>query len=57
MSPVESILFRFVLLNGDVPNVEAIFFVSIEQKKRYSLQKLPGVLVISTDEGICSASK
>ena len=45
------------LLNGGAPDVEAIYFVSIEQKEGNCLQKLPGVLVITKDEAICSANK
>ena len=57
MATVENLLFTFVLLNRDVPDVETIYFVSIEQKKVNCLQKLSGVLVITKDKVICSASK
>ena len=40
-------LFAFVLLNGDIPDVETVYFVLIEQKKENYLQKLPDVLVIT----------
>ena len=49
VTTVENILCTFVLLNGGVPDVETIYFVSIEQKKDKYLQKLPGVLVIRKD--------
>ena len=49
------LLFTFVLLNRAVPDVETIYFVSVEQKN--CLQKLPGVLVSKKDEVICSANK
>ena len=40
-------LFAFALLNGDIPDVETVYFVLIEQKKENYLQKLPDVLVIT----------
>ena len=40
-------LFTFVLLNGDVPDVETIYFVLMEQKKENCVQKLPDVLVVT----------
>ena len=40
-------LFTFVLLNGDIPDLETIYFVLIEQKMEICLQKLPNVLVIT----------
>ena len=57
VATVENILFTFVLLNRDLPDVETIYFVSIEQKKQNCLQRLPGVLVITKDAVICSANK
>ena len=57
MATVENLLFTFVLLNEGVPDVETIYFVSTEQKKENCLQKLPGLLVITIDEVICSAKK
>ena len=56
MATVEKILFTFVLLNGGVPDVETIYFVSAEQKKN-CLQKFPSVLVITKDKMICSGKK
>ena len=50
-------LFIFALLNGDIPDIETIYFVSIEQKKENCLQKLPDVAVITKHEVICSANK
>ena len=47
----------YFLLNGGIPDVEATYFVSIEQKKENCLQKLPGLLVITKDGLICSANK
>ena len=57
LATVAKLLFTFVLLNEDVPGLETIYFVSIEQKKENCLQKLPSVLVIMKDEVICSANK
>ena len=51
------LLFTFVLLNRGVPDVETIYFLSTEQKKKNCLQKLPGLLVSKKDEVICSANK
>ena len=45
------------LLNRGVPDVETIYFVSIEQKKQICLQKLPDVIVSKKDEVICSSNK
>ena len=56
MATVEKILFTFVLLNGGIPDVETIYFVSAEQKKN-CLQKFPSVLVITKDKMICSGKK
>ena len=39
------------------PDVETIYFVSIEQKKYNFLQKLANVLVSKKDEVICSSNK
>ena len=36
-------LFTFVLLNGGVPDVDTIYSVSVEHKKKNCLQKLPVV--------------
>ena len=44
-------------MNGGVPDVEIIYFISIEQKKEILLQILPGVLVITKEELIFSANK
>ena len=46
------LLFTFVLLNRGIPYVETTYFVSIQQKKKNCLQKLPGVLVSKKDEVI-----
>ena len=50
-------LFTFVLINRDVPGVETIYSVLIEQKKENCSQKLPDMLVITKHEVICSANK
>ena len=50
-------LFTFDFLNGSVPDVETIYFVSIELKKENCLQKLPSVLMTTKDGMICSTKK
>ena len=57
VTTTEHLLFTFVLLKGGVPDVEAIYFASIEQKKENCLQKLKRVLVFTKDAVICSANK
>ena len=40
MAALENLLFTFVLLHRGILDFEAIYFVSIEQKKENCLQKL-----------------
>ena len=52
----ELFIFTFALLNKGVPPVKIVYFVSIEQKNKNYLQKLPGVLR-TKDEVFRSANK
>ena len=54
---LQKTLFTFALLNGSNPDVQTIYFVSIENKKELVTEITRYVLVIMKDALICAANK